>query len=420
MSNSIRKSYSSYIPEEEDVENSSKTKSSTTKGSLAIALLFLLSGCPNSFNVTDTLWCELSWSEISQPEGYALASWFLLIQSLVTPVVLCMLYIEIYVMIFPKIGLLYGFSLGTVLISGVLSFTWHVSVDGWSIFQWLAMFAGVLTGWVQMIFVLPWITENWNPRIISPFLSGDTLMVFILTSLDLIQEPGGAKYFSPTVYYIVVFTIYCITFGICIYTFHNGIERLTSKDAVQALEPWRSSLWTQTFTPVFWDTKLLTFGWIWVIQLSFAVVPAALPYAAKNTTNSDANKGENFLQWAIAIGYLMEFFGSVLSFIPSGNYRIGESMALNTIANGIIILAANSIGVWTSWGMKVLLMGSVVLSRVSYGWMMPLIPRELARRFPDKTELVVRSNSLWVLYSNIVVRVPLLLLTSGVIQSKFM
>jgi len=419
MSKSITISYSSYIPKEEDVENSSTTKSSTTRGSLTIALLFLLSGCPNSFNITDTLWYWLPWFEMTQPEGYALASWYLLMQSIVTPVVLCLLFIEIHVMIFSKVGLLYGLSIGTVLTSILLSFTWHVSVYGWSIFLWLAMFVGLLTGWVQMILVIPWIAENWDPRIISAFLSGDTLVIVILTCLNLIQEPGGAKYFSPSVYFIVAFIIYSITFGVCIYTFHNGIGRLTSKDAVQASEPWRNSLWMQTFTPVFWETKLLTFGRIWVIQLSF-VVAAAFPYAVKNTTNLDANRSENFLQWGIAIGYLMEFFGSFLSYIPTGKYWITESMVLNTIANGVIILAANNIGVWRSWQMKVLLIGSLVLSRLSFGWMMPLIPRELARRFPDKKELVVRSNSLWVLYSNIVVRVPLSLLSSGVIQSKSM
>jgi len=420
MSRSITKSFNKYIPKEEDFEKSNSKKSSSRKGSLVIALLFLLSGCPNSFNITDTLWCELSWYELSQPEGYSLASWFLLMQSIVTPVVLCLLYIEIHVMIFSKIGLLYCMSFGTVLLSGLLSFTWHFSVDGWSLFLWLAMFAGLLTGWVQMIFVIPWIAENYNPRIISPFLSGDTLMIYILTCLDLIQEPGGEQYFSPTVYYLVACFLYITTFGVCIYTFHNDIGRLTSKDAVQALEPWRKSLWAQTFTPNFWDTKLLTFGQIWVIQLSFAVVPAALPYAAKNTTNSDANNGENFLQWAIATSYLVEFLGSCLSYIPTGKYWIGESMALNTMANGIIILAANNIGGWRSWGMKVLLMASLLISRLSFGWMMPLIPRELARRFPDKTELLVRSNSLWLLYSNILVRVPLWLLSSGLLQSKFM
>jgi len=95
-------------------------------------------------------------------------------------------------------------------------------------------------------------------------------------------------------------------------------------------------------------------------------------------------------------------------------------MALNTMANVVIILAASNIGEWGSWGMRVVLMTCLLISRLSFGWIMPLIPRELARKYPDKTELLVRSNALWVLYSNIAVKIPLWLLSRSVIQSKFM
>jgi len=411
MSTSIKVNYDNYIPKEKFVKNFN-----STKGRLTIAVLFLLSGCPNSFNFTDTVWCELAWFESSQPEGETLASWFLLMQSIVTVVVLCMLYVENHVIIFPKIGLVQCMSFGTVLLSGVLSFTWHFSVNGCSLFLYLAMCAGLLTGWVQMIFVIPWIANNYNPRIISVFCAGNTYMIIILVFLEIMQEPGGAQIFSPTVYYMVVLIIYAITFCVCFYTFNSGIERLTSKDAVQALEPWRKSLWTQTFTPVFWDTKLLTFGRIWMIQLTWGVVVVALPYASDNTTNSDVNDGENFLQWAIAIGYLSEFLGNATSYIPTGKFWIRESIAINTIANVVIILAGANFGVWSSWGMKFLLMTSVVVARFLFGWTMPLIPRELSRTFPDKKELVVRSNSLWSLYGNVIVGVPLWMLSSGIIS----
>jgi len=320
--------------------------------------------------------------------------------------------------IFSKIRLVYCISFGTVLLSGVLTFTWHLSVDGWSIFLWLGVFVGMLTGWVQMIFIIPWIAENYNPRLISAFLSGNQLMIFILMTLDLIQEPGGAQLFSPTIYYMVACFIYAITFGVCVYTFHSGIGRVTTKDAVQALEPWRNSLWAQTFTPVFWDTKMLTFGRIWLIQVSWAVVPIFLPYASNNTTNSDANDGANFLQWAIAVGYVVEFLGCLTSYFPTEKFWIKENIALNTVANGVIVLAGCNFGVWSSWGMKLLLITSVAVSRFSFGWTLPLIPRELSRRFPDKKELLVRSNSLWAIYANIVVRVPMWMFSSGIIPNR--
>lgn len=156
-----------------------------------------------------------------------------------------------------------------------------------------------------------------------------------------------------------------------------------------------------------------------MIQVSWGVIPTALPYAAANTT-LDEGYGESFLQWAIAMGYLTEFLGSASSYIPTvtGNYWIKESLAVNTLANGIIVLSAFGIGLWSSWGMRFLLMSGVAVSRFTFGWTMPLILRELSRKYPGKKELLVRSNSLWVLYGNIVFRIPVWMLSSGVIPSN--
>jgi len=407
MSRSIKVNYDNYIPEEEDDQ-----KSIATKETLLTLVLFLLSGSPNAFNLQDALWCELAWFENSQPEGVKLASWLLIMQAVGAITFLCLLYIETHVIIFPKIGILYCSSFGTVLMTIVLSFTWHFSVDGLSLFLLLAAFVGQMTGNVQMVFVVPWIAKNYNPRIISVFIGGNGLMLFLLVILEMIQEPGGEQNFSPMVYYSLAGIVYAITFGVCVYTFNSGIGRLTSKDAVQALEPWRSSLWAQTFPSMFWDTKLLTFGRIWVNQVSWSVIPVALPYAAENTSNS--NDGDNFLQWAIALGYLMLLVGCVTSYIPTGKYWIRESIALNTMANVTILIAAGNIGEWSSWAMKVVLITAVGVSRFSFGWVIPLFLRELTRRFPEKKELLVRSNSLWSLYANFIVR-----LTSGVISSDF-
>jgi len=196
--------------------------------------------------------------------------------------------------------------------------------------------------------------------------------------------------------------VYAITFCVCVYTFQSGIGRLTSKDQVQPLEPWRKSLWAQTFTPLFCETLQFLIFRIWAIQMSWTVVPSALPYAAENTTNSFENGGENFLQWAIVIGYVTEFLGTVSSWIPTEKFLIPESVALNTFAAGVIGIAACNIGDWTSWGMRIGLMIAVAVNRFSFGWLIALIPRELSRRFPDSKELLVRSNYLWSLYANIV------------------
>jgi hypothetical protein len=141
--------------------------------------------------------------------------------------------------------------------------------------------------------------------------------------------------------------------------------------------------------------------------MTWSVVPIALPYAATNTTDSARNDGANFLQWAIIMGYIMEFLGVTASYIPTGKYWITESIVFNTMGTTVIVLAACNIGKWSSWEMRILLITAVCASRFTFGWCMPMIPRELSRRYPDAKELTVRSNALWSLYATIVVRLPL-------------
>jgi len=158
----------------------------------------MLSGTVTSFNIGDSLYCELSWFQTSQPEGDTLSFWFMLMESAASVIVLCLLFIETHVIIFSKIGILYCSSFATVLLSVILTFAWHLTLDRVSIFLLLTKLVGALTGWVQLIFVIPWFANNYNPRMISIFTSGNTLMISFLVSLEIIQEPGGAKIFSPT------------------------------------------------------------------------------------------------------------------------------------------------------------------------------------------------------------------------------
>jgi len=410
MSKSIHVNYKNYIPEEVHVE-----KSNRTKEKLITVVLFLLSGCPNSFSIQDTLWLELSLFELTQPEGIHLSSWLLLMQAVSSVFFLVVFYIEIHVITYPKIGVLYCSSFAATVMIFVLSFSWYWTVDGLSLVLYLGSFVGQTVGWVQYIFVIPWIAYNFNPRLISAFVSGNQFMIVYLVSLQLIQEPGGAQNLTPGAYYRLAGIVYAVTFGACVYTFNSGIGRLTPKDAVQPLETWRKSLWTQTFPNEFWDTKFYTFGRVWATQWSWTAVPIALPYAAANTA---PNPGENFLQWATALGYLMLLAGSVGSFIPTKNFWLKETFAINTIANSVVILAAYNIGDWGTWTMKVVLMTSVSASRFSIGWFVPLCFREIARRFPEKSELLVRSNSLWHLYSNIIFRALVWVFYSGVVSVK--
>jgi hypothetical protein len=409
MSNkSICTNYDEYIPNEQVTEESHSKKTP-----LATVLLFAVSAIPSAFSFQDSLWCELAWFEVSQPEGTNLPAWIILMQSAACVSILCLLFIESRGIMFPKVCTLYVVSCITLLTSVLMSFFWHFSLKGVSVFILVGAFVGQFTAWMQQVFVIPWFANNYNPRLISAFATGNVMMVAFLVSLELVQEPGAEQIFSPTVYYAVASVVYAGTIGVCVYTFNSGIGMVTVKDGVQPLAPWRDSFCGQTFTPVFWETKMLNFGRLWMVQMTWTVVPLALPYAAESTTNYGGNDGENFLQWAIAMGYFSEFFGSATSYIATKKYWITESIVFNTIASGVIVLAAYNIGDWSSWWMRTGLILAVGVTRFAIGWATPMIPRELSRRYPAQKELLVRSNALWCLYGNVIVRVTLLCLSEN-------
>jgi len=246
MSQSLNVNYQKYVFKERNSENSS-----LPKAGLLTLVLFALSGCPNTYNITDTLWLELPWFEESQPEGNFLASYLVQVQGVSAILVLGMLCIESYVIPFPKLGILYCSSFLTLITCIALVFGWSYSFDGISVFLLLGSAVGEIVGWVQYIFVIPWIAKNYNPRIISVFMSGDCLTTAMLVILQMLQQPGAAQNFSPTILYLVASNYYAITFGVCVFTFQSGIGRIVSANEIQTLKPWRSSVWTQTFPSMF-------------------------------------------------------------------------------------------------------------------------------------------------------------------------
>lgn len=229
MSKSLKVNHSTYVVKDKTDEY----ENANTWGSVLVCTLFLLSGCPNSWNIQDSLWLETAWFEDSQPEKETLASWLILMQALSALTFLLLLWVETHVMTFPKLASLYCASCANLIVSIVLSLAWNFSVDGISIILLAASFTAQMVGWVQYIFVTPWIAINYNPRLISAFVSGNALMVMYLVILQILQEPGGSKNFSPSVYYLLVAATYAITMGVCVCTFTSGIARVTSKDAVQ-------------------------------------------------------------------------------------------------------------------------------------------------------------------------------------------
>jgi hypothetical protein len=307
---------------------------------------------------------------------------------------LCILYIETK-MLWSKAKLLYFVSFVTLLTSLILAFTWYNTWDGSSVFLLMGMTVGEIVGWVQYILVIPWIVRNYNPRMVSPFIAGNGLMIWILVTVEIIQQPGGWLQFSAMVYFLIAAVIYATTTVVCVYTFESGIAKLTLKEGLKSIEPWQTSLKLQ-FLPTGWRaTKHLIFARIWGEVLTWSVAPIALPLAAANTTST--SDGENYLEWAITVGLLSMLVGFLSSYFVTEKFWIFESLVVATFANGVILLAAANVGDWSSWAMRTILMIAVALTRMAFAWSIPLIFRETERRYPENSEALVRLNSLWAL-----------------------
>lgn len=408
-SSSINVKYDKYIPKTEVSQLVISWKSR-----LLTIVLFLLSGCPNSFNLKDSIYLELALFEISQPEGLELASWLQLMEALGGLCFLFILWLESH-MLWPKRFILYSISSLTVLMSLMLAVTWNLTMHGSSLFLLMGMLVGSLIGWVQYTLVIPWILRNYNTKMLTPFIAGNGLMVYILVVIEITQQPGGSQKFSPTVYYLIALIIYVSTFGVCVYTFESGIERLTPKEGVKTLEPWQTSVYLQFFPDGWRETWWLIFIRVWEDSLTWSVAPIALPFAAANTSDSSTNEGVNFLEWATTIGLLAMLLGYMCSYLATEKFWIFETAVGLTVANGIILLAAANVGDWTSWLMRALLMIAVGLSKMAFAWTIPLIFRAIERKFPEKSEVLVRSNSLWALLASVFVKTTLWMLSSGVI-----
>lgn len=408
MASSINLKYKNYLPKEETFQEPAKKKIG-----LFIIILFLLSGCPNSFNMKDALYLELALFELTQPEGLSMASWLQLMEAVGCLAFFCMLCIDTQ-MLWPKKYLLYIFSILTLLMSLTLAFSWSISIEGFSLFIMLGMTVGELVGWVQYILVIPWIIRNYNARILSPFIAGNGLMIWVLVTLEVIQQPGGLLRFSPMIYFLIAAIMYAGTLGVCIYTFESGFEKLTSEDDLQTLEPWQKNLWLQLFPKGWQKTKKYIFIRIWGEGITWSLVPITLPYAAKNSVTTD--DGEAYLQWAISIGLLSMLIGYLSSYLATERFWIFESLVAATIADGIILLAAANIGTWTTWPMQVLLMLSVAVSKMAFAWSIPLIFRDIERKFPENSEVLVRLNSLWALIASVLIKTTMWLFTTGMIS----
>jgi len=366
-------------------------------------ILFVLFGISNSWSQIDIYSCQLSWFESTQPEGIVLGAYLGLMWSVSAVIVLFLLYIENF-RYFKMKTIIYISSSLAVVTCLALAFTWQYTVLDVSLFILIGMVEAVVIGWVQYIIIVPWFVKNYNSKMLSALFAGDGLMTLILVILQIIQQPGGSKTFTPTVYILIVSLVYFISLIIGVFILEKDIERVTKEDNYQVLgESGVRSYWRQFF-PDGWREgttylfiQLWTYGWAWL------VIPVVLPFAAENTTSSSTNDGENYLQWTGTVGLIGLLIGYVSSYFAKEKFWIWETLLIQTVTTAIILLAAADYGNWTSWGMRVFLMCAVALNRMLFGWIITLLFIDIDRKHPKNGEALCRFSSLWSMVFSLII-----------------
>merc|ERR1719433_322956 len=115
------------------------------------------------------------------------------------------------------------------------------------------MIVASLIGWISFTMIVPWISANFDPKMISAFLSGNGITVVAMVLGELIQEPGTSKRITPTQYFLMWSWLFAASLAAGVYIVQN-VPRTKPKqteDSVIVLEPWRMSLKHQMF-PAAW------------------------------------------------------------------------------------------------------------------------------------------------------------------------
>jgi len=397
--------------DEDEVKKSGETD-------ISVVLLFMLFGCAPSSALRSAMWCELPWFETTQPEGLSLGGWWALMEAVGVVVVLLIMYIDTYTLM-PRTCYVWGSLVLAVVVALILAFTWSITISGYSTSLYFGMGAANFMAEVRYTIIIPWFVRYYNPRMLSAFSAGTSLMTIVFCVMTIIQQPGGVRTFSPTVFYVFAAIMFLVSSFAGAYIVRNGVQRKSGVKGIEPIEPWQSSMSLQFFPPRWWLALRSMLIMIWLTVVTSWLLPVLLPYASDNTTEENStNRGENYLQWAMVLTYLARLIGSVLSHFATEYFWIDELTVVVTLIYPVFIFAAVGVFNWSSWGMRVILMLVITTVRAISGWCYPMIYRDIAKKYPEDCGQLSRFISLWVMTLTIsVLIIEWLLIYNGTIRA---
>lgn len=363
-------------------------------------LLYTAFGFGPSFGTVNAIYLQVPWLEVSQPEGLDLSAWLGLSQTLaiVAFFMLC------------QMDTRFRFDQGKVALWAcalvlcallLVAIGWSYTFGGVSLYLYISMATSTFVGTIGFGVVIPWISD-FNPKMISAYLSGAACVTFAMVVMEFIQEPGSVRRFSPTIYFLTLVFWLFLSFAAGLWIVQHNIGRKNvHPDEVKELQQWRRSLGKQLF-PSYWRKAFPYMAMkTWTAMLTWWVLNIMLPFAAVRTENAPGTgcsqgKGADVLQWCTGFGYASMLLGSGLSILAENKFYLRRLLVVQTGGVILVLLAATEVMDWTGKGMKVFLVAIVALVRGLFGWISPCIFREAAMFNPGMAEGINRFIALWL------------------------
>lgn len=215
-------------------------------------------------------------------------------------------------------------------------------------------------------------------------------MAAINTLIEIVQEPGGAKNFTPLVYFLIITVSYLFSTCAILLIIKNNIGNPIE---VKGLE--RESLRTRMFPEDAGKVSYWMAISIWNNFLVYCVLQIILPYVAVNTGAVD--EGANWLQWGYAILSIGSLCGTLASYSAvTGSFALTETTVLLTGFSIPILMAGFGIGNFTGSAAQTFLNICLGLSGAISGWQIPLIFRDCCETYPSRASELTTYLSYWL------------------------
>jgi len=275
---------------------------------------------------------------------------------------------------------------------------------------------GTTVGNLQFMCLLPWIASNFNPKMTGAFIGGNSFMSAVCVLLQIIQSPGDARRFSPTIYWTLLAIPTAIALPCALY-----IKSLVERRSKYAdLEAGATGSYTKgpdehddvdshdgeirsAMEFLFPSFGRRVVGYtvlnVYMSAMTWWVLNTILPFASAATASDLGGVGEDVLMWASALSVLGLLLGTQLSsFVNEDmNFRLPHATALLTVMLVPVIMASCGYpqGRWKSRGAKIVIIAAVFIIRTSFGYMVPLIFRDINRKMPNISESAGQFCSFW-------------------------